>query len=82
MHIDENIVWQRWNKLIHTQDRGERADDTREALENRLEEFKDKTMPVLDFYRDKNLLIEVTGNQSPYEVTKEIIEKLYKFSHA
>lgn len=80
LHIDENIVWQRWNKLIHTKDRGERADDTQEALKNRLEEFKDKTMPVLDFYRKDGILIEINGNQSSDAVTEEIINKLYEFS--
>ncbi|MGI0133781.1 MAG: nucleoside monophosphate kinase, partial [Candidatus Micrarchaeaceae archaeon] len=44
-------------------DRGRRADDNK--LQIRLEEFENKTLPVISFYRDEGLLIEVDANQPP-----------------
>ena len=77
--LDEKEIWQRWENAKHIQDRGIRADDHPEALKIRLEEYRDKTLPVIDFYRQKDLLIEVNGDQNPDVVTNEIIDKLYAF---
>lgn len=55
-------------------DRGQRADDNK--LQIRLEEFENKTLPVIDFYRDEGLLIEVNANQTPDAVTKDILAQL------
>lgn len=58
-------------------DRGPRPDDTEEILTTRLAEFQEKTMPVIDYYRDHNLLIKVDGRPSRDEVTNSIISALY-----
>lgn len=54
-----------------------RADDTHAALDIRLEEFREKTLPVLKFYQDKGLLIRVDGTQDREMVTQDIIHALY-----
>jgi adenylate kinase len=80
LQLTEDEVWKRWELSKQLNDRDKRYDDSKEALATRLEEFKNKTLPVIEFYRGKGLLIEVNGNQAPNEVTNEIIEKLYAFS--
>lgn len=82
LQLDETTAWERWKAAKHIQDRGIRDDDHPESLKIRQKEYTDKTLPVIDFYKDKSLLIEIDGNQSPDAVTSEIIDKLYEFSRA
>jgi adenylate kinase len=37
----------------------QRADETEEAIENRLQVYNDQTAPLVDFYRDEGLLVSV-----------------------
>lgn len=57
-------------------DRGERDDDDEKLLITRFEEFENKTMPVIDHYRELGLLIEIDATQSREEVYNTILEKL------
>lgn len=59
-------------------DRG-RDDDTPEAIEQRLEEYRNKTAPLIDFYQESGLLLEIDGEQSIEEVTKSIEDRLEEF---
>jgi adenylate kinase len=76
LHLDESLVWKRWELLKQQDDRGNRTDDSAEGLKNRLDEFRNRTMPVIDFYRSKGLLIEVDGSLPPDEVTEAILAGL------
>lgn len=76
LNLSEDEVWERFDKSKQDHDRGDRADDDKEILRNRLKKFEDRTMPVINFYRDKGLLIEVDGTLSETDVTNEIINKL------
>lgn len=49
-----------------------RADDTEEVIRRRLVVYREQTAPLIDFYRDRQQLISVQGNQSMVEVTAEI----------
>lgn len=78
LHLDESLVWQRWELLKQQDDRGNRIDDSADGLKNRLDEFRKKTLPVIEFYRDKGLLIEVDGSLPADEVTEAILTGLAK----
>jgi adenylate kinase len=78
--VNETIARRRHDKANISADRGQRADDTPEKLRIRFDEFRTKTLPVLEHYRELGLLIEVDGNQTPPAVTEQIIEKLSTFS--
>lgn len=78
LHLDESLVWKRWELLKQQNDRGNRVDDTVEGLKTRLEEFRKRTLPVIEFYRDKGLLIEVDGSLPADEVTDAILAGLAK----
>jgi adenylate kinase len=56
-----------------------RDDDTPEAIDQRLEEYRNKTAPLIDHYSERNLLVEVDGEQPIEDVTESIKEKLGEF---
>lgn len=74
MSVEE--VWRRFDASQQQHDRGERADDHREVLETRLKKFQEKTMPVIDYYRNQGLVLEVDGTQTRDAVTNSIIDGL------
>ena len=82
LDIDENEVRSRWKAAQTLGDRGRRADDAHGALDVRLEEFRNKTLPVIEFYRQNELLIEVDGKAKEDKVTTEILTKLVAFASA
>lgn len=52
-------------------DRG-RKDDTEEVIRHRLEVYRADTAPLIDYYRDRQKLMTVNGDQSQEEVTHEL----------
>jgi adenylate kinase len=53
-----------------------RADDTPEALADRLREYHAKTEPVLSLFRRKELVIDVDGDQTTDELHREILSRI------
>ena len=53
-----------------------RQDDTAEALADRLREYHDKTEPVLDLFRRKELVLDIDGAQTSQDVQQEIRSRL------
>jgi adenylate kinase len=54
-----------------------RTDDNETVIRNRLKEYTEKTLPVLQFYKDKGIYFEVDGSAGIEEVTTAI-SKLVK----
>lgn len=54
----------------------QRFDDTPEGVVKRLDTFQKVTVPVIEYYRRKDMLVEVDGRQSLEKVFKDIIENL------
>lgn len=54
----------------------QREDDTLEGVKKRLEIFKKETMPVIEYYAKKGILVEVAGEKSVEEVFAEITKIL------
>ncbi|MEW6069437.1 MAG: nucleoside monophosphate kinase [Candidatus Thermoplasmatota archaeon] len=50
----------------------QRSDDREEVVKERLEVYKRKTIPLIDYYRSKGKLRVVNGNKSIEEVSKEV----------
>ena len=53
-----------------------RQDDTRSVVEHRLEVYAEQTAPLIDFYRDRQKLASINGNQSMETVTEELNQLL------
>ena len=69
---DKEALW----RLSGQNSNGDRHDDTLSAIRKRIELFHKLTEPVLDFYRNKDLLVEIDGEKSIEEIHKEILEKI------
>lgn len=78
LEITESEMRRRWSLSQEMQDRGGRDDDAEHVLEKRLQEFREKTIPVMKFYSDQNLLIEIDGKPEKYLVSENIINELHK----
>ena len=79
LNISEADVEERFNAAKILDDRGDRDDDKDLTIfKTRLQEFREKTLPVLQHYKSLGLLIEVNGDQTRDAVFNEIVEKLYQ----
>jgi adenylate kinase len=54
----------------------QRADDREEAIHGRLAAYERETAPVVDFYRNEGVLLEVNGEQSPSQIQGELARLL------
>lgn len=66
---DKEALWRLSGRI----EEGVREDNTLQAIRKRIQLFHDVTMPVLDYYRKKDRLIEVDGEKSVEDVTKNIM---------
>ncbi len=79
LNVSEGDVQARFDAAKTLGDRGMREDDrNHQIFATRLKEFREKTMPVLNFYNEQGLLVNVNGDQSKDAVFDEMIEKLYQ----
>ena len=69
LHVPEEVLVQR---LLA---RG-RPDDTPDVIRHRLQVFTDTTSPLIEYYRDRGILVEVSADQPPESINDEIIARL------
>jgi len=67
---DMNFDPKTWNELIT------RADDTEDAIEQRIQVFFDETVPVIEEYKKEWRVIEINADQNIFGVVYEINSKL------
>lgn len=78
LDMPEDVVWQRYEAAQAQGDRGHRPDDSnRDIIATRIERFRIDVLPVIDFYKQNNLLLVVDGTLPREEVTQNIIEALH-----
>lgn len=54
----------------------QREDDKVETVTNRIRVYHEQTQPLIEYYRDQGLLIEINGNQAIHKVTEDLITAL------
>jgi adenylate kinase len=54
----------------------QRLDDTPDGVTKRLETFQEVTVPVIEYYRKKGMLIEVDGKKNADKVFEDIIKNI------
>lgn len=54
----------------------QREDDTPEGVKKRLAIFQKETMPVAEYYKEKNKLVEINGEQEVTDVFNEIVKNI------
>lgn len=78
LNVSETESENRFNEAKILKDRGDREDDKDiETLHTRMKEFRNKTLPVIQHYKELGLLIEINGHQTRDAVYAELIDKLY-----
>ena len=55
-----------------------RADDTPEAINNRLNYYEERVVPVVKYYEEQGVLIKINGDQSIKDVFKDILKAIKK----
>jgi len=55
-----------------------RSDETPEAIETRLKEFRTKTVPLIEYYRKRGLLEEVDGNRPIEVIFGDLLQRIKK----
>jgi adenylate kinase len=58
----------------------QRDDDKEEVIARRLEVYNEQTAPIIDFYREKNLLITIAAMGSVDEISERAIAALTDLS--
>ena len=61
--------------LVRGRDSG-RSDDNEDTIRNRLKVYGESTRPLLDFYRERGILLEIDGTGAVEEVTGRILSAL------
>lgn len=69
---DKEALW----RLAGRADEGVREDNTLKAIMKRIDQFHEKTEPVIDFYRQKGVLFEIDGEKAIDEIHHEILHKI------
>lgn len=54
----------------------QRDDDREEVVRNRLEVYKEQTAPLIGYYREKGLLVEVDASRESAEVVADIVNSV------
>lgn len=81
LNVSETEVGNRWQVAKTLNDRGARPDDVKpEVFETRIKEFREKTLPVLQYYQNLGILVPVKANMGRTEVFEELIDRLYDFT--
>ena len=53
-----------------------RKDDNKESVAVRINTYQAQTTPLINYYNNKGILLEINGQQDISDVTKEIVSKL------
>jgi adenylate kinase len=65
---DEVII----SRLVQRGEQEGRSDDTEATIRHRLEVYRERTEPLIDFYRGRQQLVSVDGNQPVDDVTDDL----------
>ena len=83
LNISEDEAKKRWEAARVLGDRGERSDDREQKiLDNRINEFITKTMPVIETYRNLGLLVPTHATGTRDDVFNGVLDELCKYIDA
>ncbi|MDR0483250.1 MAG: adenylate kinase [Cellulomonadaceae bacterium] len=73
LSVNRNVLVERIKRRAGIEGR---SDDTPEALDRRLAIYAQETAPLLDFYREHDLVVDIDGSQTPQEVDAALVAAL------
>jgi adenylate kinase len=56
----------------------QREDDKPETVKHRIQVYEQQTLPLIEYYRERGILIEIDGSQSIEDVTIDLLEMINK----
>ncbi len=81
LQLTEQDVIERWEAAKILGDRGLRPDDAKpEVFQTRIQEYREKTLPVLKHYQELGLLVSVPAAAPREEVFTNVVNALVSFS--
>ena len=81
LQLSEQDAIERWEAAKLLNDRGLRADDANpEIFQTRINEYREKTVPVLKHYQELGLLVPVKASAPRDQVFTNVIEALADFA--
>lgn len=81
LQLSEQNAMERWEAAKILGDRGLRPDDVKpEVFQTRIQEYREKTIPVLRHYQELGLLVPVKADVPRDQVFANVVEALAKFS--
>lgn len=75
IHVAQEVLVKR---LLQRAEIEGRADDNEDTIRTRMRVYHAQTAPLLDFYRRRNLLVEVNGEQTIDRVQNELLNVIRK----
>ncbi len=73
LHVPREALIERMLRRAQTQGRG---DDNEAVMRHRIDVFEELTLPLLDYYAERELLLRIDGSRPIEEVSAAIITKL------
>lgn len=64
------------NRLLSRAKSSGRSDDNEKVIRNRLKEYREKTLPVLNYYKERNIYYPINGLQDIEDVKHDIVKIL------
>lgn len=81
LQLSEQDAIERWEAAKLLNDRGLREDDTNpEVFQTRINEYREKTVPVLRHYQELGLLVPVKADVPRDQVFANVVEALTSFA--
>ena len=74
INVDQDVLVRRLLKRAEIEGR---ADDNEETIRTRMRVYQEQTQPLLDFYKERGLLVEVNGEQ-PIDAVFQDLAKVIK----
>lgn len=78
LNIPEEEVWRRWEEVKNTRNGGRRDDQDRSRVAKRLQEFKEKTIPVINKYTSLGIVINIDATGTIEETFNTAVDELYR----
>jgi adenylate kinase len=73
LRVEQEELISRMLKRSKTENR---ADDTEETIQERLQVFHTQTAPLLDYYAEQGVIEQIDGMRSPEEVFRDICDRV------
>ena len=78
LDIPEEEVWRRWEEVKNTRNGGRQDDQDRSRVAKRLQEFKEKTVPVITKYTSLGIVINIDATGTIEDTFNAAIDGLYR----